>query len=632
MTDSRAGELAFFSALAQTSGPLLAEDAAGVIRVASDGLVRLPGIAHPDTLIGKTIEAAGDALGEGGTVFTRRARALADSSNAVEDEITLDGGRVLAFDYAPVYGQAGTLLGHRFVFREPAKPLPAGAAKSGDGERSQDGFVAAVSHELRSPLHVMLGVTEMLLERARDPADRELIETLLRSGRSQLNILNDLLDFSKFGSGNFELAPRVFRPADVLRECLQGVDSVAERKGLTAQAEMRQDLEAFAFGDPDRIRQVLTNLLTNAVKFTDQGGVIVRAKREPLPEGRSQLRVDVFDSGVGVPPDEAVNLFQSFRQGTSGKRKRGGTSLGLYLSRQLAITMGGDAGYTPNPRGGSVFWFVVRLDAVPAGYVPSPPQRPSVFIPQSRRKGATVLLVEDTDASRLWARRVFESNGYVVIEARDGLEAIDVLAHTVPDVVIMDWNMPLLDGREATRRIRKMSGGASRVPILGLTASALASARDECLDAGMNACLFKPISAKALLRQVDELVAKPQAIPAPTAPEEESAIKTGEPNLGLPPAVFAELVDLFITDSARCIEQTTGALSRGDRSALARALHALAGLSGNLRQAKLYALTRSLEQALRVGADLKEISERIPELARARDDAETSLREAIRAK
>jgi signal transduction histidine kinase/DNA-binding NarL/FixJ family response regulator len=610
----------FLRAILRQTGAVLAMDTRGSIRFASEGLRSVLGVPEPAALVGDALEALVPLVrASAGERFVTRAREQMAGGKPASDELLVEEKRILRYEYTPLRDEDGTILGHRWSFQEPS------ARKSGEFERAQDGFVAAVSHELRSPLHVMLGVTEMLLERARDPGDRELIETLLRSGRSQLNILNDLLDFSKFGSGNFELAPRVFRPADVVRECLKGVDSVAERKGLTAQAEMRSDLEQLAFGDPDRIRQVLTNLLTNAVKFTEQGGVIVRARLEPLPAGGSTLRVDVFDSGVGVPPDEASSLFQSFRQGTSGKRKRGGTGLGLYLSRQLAISMGGDAGYTPNPRGGSVFWFTVHLGPVPAGYVPAPPPRPSVFIPQSRRKGATVLLVEDTDASRLWARRVFESHGYSVIEARDGLEAIEVLGKTVPDVVIMDWNMPLLDGREATRRIRKLPGPASTVPILGLTASALASDRDECLSAGMNACLFKPISAKALLRQIDELVSREKSPPSVPA-EPETAIKTGEPFLGLPPKVFAELVDLFVTDSVRCIEQTTAALSRGDRPALARALHALAGLSGNLRQAKLYALTRSLEQTLRVGGDLKEISERVPELTRARDAAEEALR------
>ena len=614
MTERTPDDVAYLEALVRASGAILSVDASGAVRIASEGLANVLGVAEPSTWVGRPIDAIAGA-------FAERARAMMAAAAPVTGDLVLPGGKIVAYEYAPVRAADGTILGHRWSFRAPAD-----SPKAADSERAADGFVAAVSHELRSPLHVMLGVTEMLLERTEDPADRELIETLLRSGRSQLNILNDLLDFSKFGSGNFELAPRVFCPGDVIRECVQGVGSVAERKGLSAQAEMRADLETLAYGDPDRIRQILTNLLTNAVKFTEQGGVIVRAKRDPRPDGGSMLRVDVFDSGVGVPPEEAVNLFQSFRQGTSGKRKRGGTGLGLYLSRQLAVTMGGDAGYTPNPRGGSVFWFTVRLDPVRSSYVPTAPPRPSLFVPA--RRNATVLLVEDTDASRLWARRVFESAGYVVIEARDGLEAIDVLGHTIPDVIIMDWNMPLLDGREATRRIRKMTGPASKVPILGLTASAIASDRDECLDAGMDGCIFKPITAKALLRQVDQLLARETA---PSAALEETPapeIKTGEPLLGLQPSVFAELVELFVTDSSRCVEQTTAALSRGDRPALARALHALAGLSGNLRQAKLYALTRSLEQTLRVGGDLKEISERIPELARARDDAERALRAA----
>jgi CheY-like chemotaxis protein len=377
--------------------------------------------------------------------------------------------------------------------------------------RAKSTFLATMSHEIRTPLFGIQGTAALLAESALDEDQCELVGTLRRSAEALLGIINDVLDYSKVEAGKMTLDPRPFEVRPVLEGALDIVRPLAREKGLSLLAEVGHGVPAELTGDDGRIRQVLLNLLTNAVKFTQAGTVTLRVCCEPEPgSDRYHLTAAVEDTGIGVAPNDLARLFTEFSQvdGTPTRRFMG-TGLGLAISRRLAERMGGTVTATSVPGRGSVFTARFLLAAVGPRSSSVLPGLPS-FAPATRK--LRVLVAEDNAVNQMLVRRHLEKHGHEVVVVGNGHGAVARAEEGGIDVVLMDCHMPELDGYEATRRIRALGGSRAAVPILALTASVLEEDRRACADAGMDGFLTKPISARELAAAMSK-VARGEEVP-----------------------------------------------------------------------------------------------------------------------
>jgi signal transduction histidine kinase/ActR/RegA family two-component response regulator len=362
--------------------------------------------------------------------------------------------------------------------------------------RAKSAFLAAMSHELRTPMNGVLGVSDVLLRQPLPPEVKDMVSVIRRSSEALLGILDQILDLAKIEAGRMELEAIPFRLDELLREVQTLTALVAQQKGLRLELVGVEALDGRSFrGDPLRLRQILLNLLGNAIKFTEVGHVRLSARR-----AEGSLSLTVSDTGPGISEEVQQRLFQPFQQAdASTTRRHGGTGLGLVISRQLAELMGGTLTLTSRVGQGSSFTLVLSLDEVVAAAPPPAVAAPEHVPPLPSR----VLLVEDNAVNQLVARRLLANLGVDVTVAANGLEALERIRGV--DLVLMDCQMPVMDGLEATRRIRALEGPERAVPIVALSAAVFQEERQASMEAGMDAFLPKPLrldELEATLRTV----------------------------------------------------------------------------------------------------------------------------------
>jgi PAS domain S-box-containing protein len=359
-------------------------------------------------------------------------------------------------------------------------------------------FLANMSHELRTPMNGVLGVLHLLGEEPLTEGGRRLLTEAEQCGRMLAQLLNDVVDFSKIEAGRLELSPEPVDAAELLASVARLLKPEADAKGV----ELRTRVEGYkglVRADPVRFRQVLFNLIGNAVKFTSEGHVEARLSLTPSA-GANRLRLEVADTGIGISPEARASLFQRFQQADgSTARVYGGSGLGLAITRALAQMMGGEVDCESTPGKGSTFWFDVPVEPASAPAVPGEAA-------QARFKGLSTLVVEDNATNRLVISRLLESLGARVEAAADGLEGLELVKTGRFDLVLMDVQMPRMDGVEATRRIRALEGKVARTPIIGLTANVLDHQRHDYVRAGMDAIAGKPINVPELVSQIAVLL------------------------------------------------------------------------------------------------------------------------------
>lgn len=356
-------------------------------------------------------------------------------------------------------------------------------------------ILSMMAHEIRTPLTGVIGFSDLLCAANDLPEEaRRHAEIVHSTGSVLLSVVNDILDLAKLEAGKVSIEHLPYRPDDVLRQALVLAEATGAEKGLTLTLELAADLPDWVVGDPLRLRQVVGNLLGNAVKFTERGTVTLRAGPIDLGSLTPRLHIEVEDTGIGIEPDVIDRLFRMFEQGDIGTARRfGGTGIGLALCRRLVEAMRGEVGVRSIPGVGSVFWLEVPLviGAPPAALEPAK----SDF---AINRQLHVLVVDDIPTNRELLRTMLTRMGDVVVLAVNGIEAIDAVQRVPFDVVLMDVNMPEMDGLEATRRIRALGGRAGRVPILALTAGATEADQQRSYAAGMNAHVAKPVGRARL--------------------------------------------------------------------------------------------------------------------------------------
>jgi PAS domain S-box-containing protein len=523
-----------------------------------------------------------------------------------------DGRRfVNELHISPVRGGDGALLyflgiQHDVTERvraEEAARRARRAAERASAEKSD--FLAFVSHEVRTPLNGVLGTLSLLLDTPLDAEQRAYAETARRSGETLLWTVNELLDLSRIEAGKLELEEIAFDPAAPVREVLALQAAAAADKGLRLSASVDAALPPRILGDPRRLRQVMLNLVDNAVKFTAAGTVELKVAREA-----DRMVVEVRDSGAGIPPGLRRRLFRRFQQADAATaRRHGGSGLGLMICRRLVGLMGGEIAVESEPGQGSVFHFHLPLRPAPEGApeaAPAAPEEAPVRRPSGAAPFARLLLAEDSEASQLVAAAMLRKAGYEVDLARDGASAVEAATGNAYDAILMDVRMPGLDGIAATRRIRALPGEAGQVRILALTASALPGDMQRCRAAGMDAHLTKPVDRAGLLGAVAALLAaaprRPRAASPAAEPGPAGALLVRETLEELRAAVGpGRLPDLVGVFAAETLARVRRLAEDPPLPAVELEAHALQSAAGTFGAAALREAGTALERAAMAG-------------------------------
>jgi PAS domain S-box-containing protein len=468
------------------------------------------------------------------------------------------------------------------------------AAERANQEKSE--FIAGISHDLRTALTGLIGFTNLLLSDNLSAEQRRYAMHAREAGNSLLAVINNVLDLSKIEAGKIELTETDFGIIELAVSCHAAVWQAAREKGLDLNFVLKPDVPNMVRGDPDRIRRVLLNLLSNAVKFTEKGNVVLSlSKVEDRPVG-SLLRFSVTDTGIGIAKDQQGLLFRRYSQIDGVKRHPGGTGLGLAISKSLVEQMGGSIGVTSTPGIGSQFWFTLPLQP-PAGAAirsSSGHQARQANGAQTRR-GARILVAEDTPINQELMVTLLKKAGHDVELVTDGEAALAAVQRRPFDLVLMDVQLPRMDGFVTTRAIRALDSSASAVPVIALTARALARDVEDCLAAGMNDHLSKPIDAALLLATVDRWTRQPQpAEPAaargeavPALVHDESMLRDLEGHLGRDKV--ATMLVMARDDIPRRLERMERHLP--DHEFGRQQAHELVSIAGNLGFTEL--VTRS---------------------------------------
>ncbi len=463
-------------------------------------------------------------------------------------------------------------------------------------------FLANMSHEIRTPLNGVIGLTKMLLAQPLDRQGDDLARMVFTSAKDLLAIINSILDFSKLESEDMMVERVPVSLRDILRSCQVILGPRVQAKGIGFQVSVADDVPAYVLGDPTRLRQILVNLAGNAVKFTDQGDVSVSVRRVQAGNG---LRFEVRDTGIGIAMEKQGALFDPFDQlDSSMARKYGGTGLGLAISQNLVRLMGSEIQVESQVGQGAVFSFQLPMSEVPADLHP-PEDSVSLAAPEvgfADRHPLRILLVEDNEINQAFAIMVLRSMGYDPDTATNGSEAIEAFRRGQHDLILMDVQMPVMSGLEATRQIRAMDS-VKRPRIMAVTANAFAEDREACFGAGMDDFLSKPFEPSDLAAAIQRMVVPDS--PAVEQPQPRPSAVLNASRVGLlrklNEEVTRDLLESFKPRSEELLSEIVAAANRQDADALVFSAHSLRGVAGNIGAEVLSDLLREIEDRAKEG-------------------------------
>ena len=476
-------------------------------------------------------------------------------------------------------------------------------------------FLATMSHEIRTPLNVVLGFLNLLQDTDLSGTQQSYIETARDSGHALLELINDILDTTKMEAGKLVIEATPFALRPLLDGIVEMLGPRAQAKDVGLELNVPGPIPPLLIGDPGRIRQVLSNLVGNAIKFTEEGRVRIAVHTVPDSDGPVLLRFEIADTGIGIPDDRQASLFTEFTTiDSSYARKYGGTGLGLAICKRLVAMMGGEIGFASTHGVGSVFWFTLHLEVAHDRMPPAEPVHMADTLVEAAARSCRVLLAEDNPGNRMVAKTMLEKAGHRVDAVANGVEAVQAIRALPYDVVLMDISMPEMDGLEAAAAIRALDGPLSEIPIVAMTAHVMSGDRERILAAGMNDYLPKPVTRRALIGAIARWTPDPS--PSPPAdsvaePENRNLVFEAAPlvDVGVlhelaretSTTVVPELLEVFLTDTDERIGRIRQAGAAGESEPLTLEAHSLGSSAGTFGATRLHLIAREIETLFRRG-------------------------------
>jgi PAS domain S-box-containing protein len=633
----RQAEIKYRSIFENATDGIYQSTADGRLTTVNPAMARIFGYGSPEEMI-RSVSHIGRELYVNSEDRIRTLRRVREKGavSGIESLGRRRGGKEvwLSWSARAVMGSDGEVSGYEgtvedITERKRAEEATLRAREAAEeANRAKSEFLANMSHEIRTPMNGVIGMTGLLLDTDLDEEQREYARTVRTSGDLLLALLDDILDLSKIEAGEVRIERVDFDLRGTIEDAVAPFRARAAEKGLEQEVLMDRDVPRLVEGDPFRLRQVLTNLLDNAIKFTEEGKVSLEVRRAGDDAEPPVVRFSVSDTGIGMTPDQQERLFRSFSQAdASTTRRYGGTGLGLAISKRLVELMDGEIGVQSEPGEGSTFSFSIPLRAL-EDQVALPHDPPATApAPRENTAGARLLIAEDTTVNQIVAAELLKRRGYGTDVVPDGTTAVEAFSEGQYAAVLMDIQMPGMDGYEATAEIRRREPPGSRTPIIAITAHALQSDRDRALAAGMDDYIAKPIRPDELDRVLERWL--PTAPPTePAAPAQGGDAGPNGTDGSLDDSVLADLraiqreggegivadlLEAFFKETPPLMTTLRESVENDDPQSLKRAAHAINGNSRAVGAKRLAEICLDLEDLADAG-DLSHAPEAIDEL------------------